>query len=460
MRAHRKASRRSQSPRFRTFRSTFSALSNRTARSLTDVTLQRSPSSTPDIPETFGTDAGATTDHAACVFDTSGPTVRSANNAGMSEDTQHSSQLKHVGENEPFNSAFRPRSSTISDTSPATYLTLHHKLHGQPEKKTYCSNISDALPPYLTVDEVPEFVQFTSVDELRSCHERIRCLKMTSLESSMRDGERSNQSTLTRANVIAAATLSIDSGNANAACSSDGVFQEDDQTPVPSPDLLHSTPMHESLPPAPYIIFYEHEVSIVPDRYGYGMVVSGSCPCYVSRVEALGPAYQAGLHVGDFVLNANGIDVLNCDHEEIAQILLQDTSTAHLVILSVNSEMVPAHPTIFNHPLGNTQLNQRQRRADDSLLSQQGCNSAVSVETEESCVVTDSFIRPDSLAISEARGASALTDGMRDPKSGSLRRRQSRSSLQSQSAPVSPVDRDDKRTLLVLSQCVDSLLPV
>ena len=416
--------RRSQSPhRFRSFR-TFTVLSNRAARSLTDVTLacHVSPSISPDLLEIDG-DSHTGTDgvHKHC---------------DMSKDNLQLS--------------FRTRSTTISDTSPTTYLNLHQKLQDK-RPPVYPGKLSQ----YLKVEEIPEIVHRTTSEELRYCHDYMRHVVVKTMESQRSphpasqklngNGENGDGSDI-------AAPISCN----------DGVFSEDDRTPVPSPDreIVHSTPIRNyrtlyqspSMPPKPDVLFHEHEVTISPDSYGYGLVLSGSRPCYVSSVEILGPAHRVGVCVGDFVLNANGIDVLNSDHEEISRIILQETSTAHLVVMSQRDAKYPIRPTVLNHPSGCSELNQH-RSANGSFVSSAGFDSYASRMTEESCVATDSFSRPRNLLLEDSGGL--VHAGVVDIPQTRLKRNKSRGSLQSQSAPVSPADRDEKLsgTLLSLTQC-------
>ncbi|XP_065175878.1 uncharacterized protein LOC135805721 [Sycon ciliatum] len=512
MNSSRRAGRRSHSPgsasRFNPFRSLRSSLSmtSHTARSLTDVTVATTASPanhdhsyapSPEIPEDC-----STTDAPAYQYYHGRP--------GQGVTTRNTNAHGAAGR-DGMELTFRPRSTTISDTSPTTYMSLQrgikarlHSLRQEQHASAKHASVSVHLPDYLNAEELPGDVLHTTVEELRQCHNYIRHTEMRTLDRRMsgRPAAASSSTTSTSGQdntsknsqaTICGGSFSGDvdrskvtprhtaasSDDVVLAASSDGVFAEDGPTPIPSPDLVHmvqSTPLapkrnysHSSnnedcvgAPSTPDVNLFEHDIALVSDRCGYGLVLSGMGPTYVLRVEALGPAYRAGLHVGDFILNANGIDVLSCNHEEISQIIMKNTSEARLVVLSRNQFVRTVGPTIFNHPLGYTQLN--QCRLSDSMLVGSGLDSAVSIITEESCLLSDSLVRPRQLSFSgSSSDGIRIADGHHghdmpiatatlNTRGRNLlkQRRQSEASLLSQSAPVSPAHRSEKPTLLQL----------
>ena len=54
---------------------------------------------------------------------------------------------------------------------------------------------------------------------------------------------------------------------------------------------------------------------------GYGFTLRGSCPTRVGRVKAGGAACVAGLHRGDYVLRANGVDVSRATAATVAHMV-------------------------------------------------------------------------------------------------------------------------------------------
>jgi S1-C subfamily serine protease len=76
---------------------------------------------------------------------------------------------------------------------------------------------------------------------------------------------------------------------------------------------------------------------VTSDAVGFGFIIRGRGPVYVHTVDDHGPAAAAGMTVGEFLLEVNGVDVKKATHKEVAQIILQGTSTAYFKTLCAHS---------------------------------------------------------------------------------------------------------------------------
>ena len=65
-------------------------------------------------------------------------------------------------------------------------------------------------------------------------------------------------------------------------------------------------------PGTPYSVTLDHE------GVGYGFTVRGSCPTRVGRIREHGPAQQAGIQRGDYILNINATNVTRSGAESVA----------------------------------------------------------------------------------------------------------------------------------------------
>jgi hypothetical protein len=87
-------------------------------------------------------------------------------------------------------------------------------------------------------------------------------------------------------------------------------------------------------PSSPYA---QKELAVTSDAVGFGFIIRGRGPVYVHTVDDHGPAAAAGMTVGEFLLEVNGVDVKKATHKEVAQIILQGTSTAYFKTLCAHS---------------------------------------------------------------------------------------------------------------------------
>ncbi|XP_068208938.1 protein lap4-like isoform X10 [Palaemon carinicauda] len=105
------------------------------------------------------------------------------------------------------------------------------------------------------------------------------------------------------------------------------------------------------------------EVNVERTTGGLGLSIAGgrgSTPykgddegIFISRVTDDGPAYLAGLRVGDKLLMVNGRDVEVCDHYEAVNIMREAGSQLRLVVSREVTKLVPEKKTVKVEPVGN-----------------------------------------------------------------------------------------------------------
>lgn len=69
------------------------------------------------------------------------------------------------------------------------------------------------------------------------------------------------------------------------------------------------------------------------DNEGFGFVIKGDKPVYVSSLKTNGAAERAGMHIGDCLLAVNDISIKHFDRERIISILLNSGENPVLTIL-------------------------------------------------------------------------------------------------------------------------------
>ncbi|KAG0720959.1 Protein lap4 [Chionoecetes opilio] len=105
------------------------------------------------------------------------------------------------------------------------------------------------------------------------------------------------------------------------------------------------------------------EVVVERTKGGLGLSIAGgrgSTPykgddegIFISRVTETGPAYLAGLRVGDKLLMVNGHDVEVCDHYEAVNIMREAGSQLRLEVSREVSRIVPEKKSSKTEPVGN-----------------------------------------------------------------------------------------------------------
>lgn len=89
------------------------------------------------------------------------------------------------------------------------------------------------------------------------------------------------------------------------------------------------------------------ELTIIRDKFGYGMKVSGETPVFVDSVKDGGAAHRAGLHASDMILRVNGNNVRFCSHAEVVQ-LMKATQNVELTVQrsgKPHAAIAPSTPT-------------------------------------------------------------------------------------------------------------------
>lgn len=127
--------------------------------------------------------------------------------------------------------------------------------------------------------------------------------------------------------------------------------------PCPASAITPITPLSPALPvgpdpnnPAEKPKALILELTIIRDKFGYGMKVSGETPVFVDSVKDGGAAHRAGLHASDMILRVNGSNVRFCSHAEVVQ-LMKATQNVELTVQrsgkphSSTSSMAPSTPT-------------------------------------------------------------------------------------------------------------------
>lgn len=126
--------------------------------------------------------------------------------------------------------------------------------------------------------------------------------------------------------------------------------------PCPASAITPITPLSPALPvgpdpnnPAEKPKALILELTIIRDKFGYGMKVSGETPVFVDSVKDGGAAYRAGLHASDMILRVNGNNVRFCSHAEVVQ-LMKATQNVELTVQRSgkphsSSSMAPSTPT-------------------------------------------------------------------------------------------------------------------
>ncbi|XP_064104431.1 protein scribble homolog isoform X4 [Macrobrachium nipponense] len=115
----------------------------------------------------------------------------------------------------------------------------------------------------------------------------------------------------------------------------------------------------------PSVVVEEKKMEVNVERTSGGLGLSiaggrGSTPykgddegIFISRVTEDGPAYLAGLRVGDKLLMVNGRDVEVCDHYEAVNIMREAGSQLRLVVSREVTKLVPDKKTVKVEPVGN-----------------------------------------------------------------------------------------------------------
>lgn len=78
---------------------------------------------------------------------------------------------------------------------------------------------------------------------------------------------------------------------------------------------------------------------------GFGFTLTGSCPCYVSKVEQDKPAARSGLKPGDFIATINNVNVSRASRETVVKLI---KNTKHQLSIEVYREKAndePRHTT-------------------------------------------------------------------------------------------------------------------
>merc|ERR1719201_835414 len=76
---------------------------------------------------------------------------------------------------------------------------------------------------------------------------------------------------------------------------------------------------------------------------GFGMVLAGTAPVVVSRVEKRGAALNAGLTRGDVLLLINGVPVSSYSHEEVTEFLMAQPSRVYAITCKTMNTQQIAH---------------------------------------------------------------------------------------------------------------------
>lgn len=81
-------------------------------------------------------------------------------------------------------------------------------------------------------------------------------------------------------------------------------------------DLLKGDGVSEEVPPHPTLLALPCFTSRLLRSYGF--VIEGSAPVHVAHIEPGGPAENAGVQLGDRILEANGVDMKEADLAKVA----------------------------------------------------------------------------------------------------------------------------------------------
>ena len=71
-------------------------------------------------------------------------------------------------------------------------------------------------------------------------------------------------------------------------------------------------------------------------------MIEGNAPVHVAHIEAGGPAENAGVQLGDRILEANGVDMKEADLAKVASTVQVRAATPLMIPLALASSPAPA----------------------------------------------------------------------------------------------------------------------
>ncbi|GAU93358.1 hypothetical protein RvY_05311 [Ramazzottius varieornatus] len=99
--------------------------------------------------------------------------------------------------------------------------------------------------------------------------------------------------------------------------------------PYRPPNPYKPTKEHILEPDSGYVRKF---VQVESDAVGYGFVLRGASPCHIQTVDPDGPAFKAGIKVGQFLYSVNDFVVFEKSHKDVASKIVESNGKIRLVV--------------------------------------------------------------------------------------------------------------------------------